>query len=481
MQEEIYIEAILNDIQVENKQYIIYGTGKIADIFYEKIVQETSEDNILGFINEKLDIKEYKGKTVMKCREIPAKYIEDPQIIFIVATVSKISLFARKLNEIGIENERIFKSTTVFSCDCFEEDLRPIKRVVLYPPISNKEILRQKMQEFSDVLESNVTVVYLVNDGFSLEECNENNMLMNISDYNAQKADLLWVWKADCVHDAFVQKSDYAICCDDDFLYHSVERMHMILNNKIYMENYQELSKRNYMRMVDELSDFEYATVCGMGPSLLNMSEKNAQIVKNGCIIVCNNFYDVDCDWIPHVYVLQDNDYLSEEYRSVTNKIVEYVLKHRVYLFVDNQWLNTFLYRYPDLIDLIIGIKKKEELCYPTSNELCYFPQDNVVPAMSIPIALGLKDKIYIIGCDGENNSGAWEHANGEVVENEIFCEHRFMMLNAILNCREYTQYVDNLFENIIKYGEEFGKKCNSLVNGSYNHLNERLYVKDAQ
>ena len=115
MQEEIYIEAILNDIQVENKQYIIYGTGKIADIFYEKIVQETSEDNILGFINEKLDIKEYKGKTVMKCREIPAKYIEDPQIIFIVATVSKISLFARKLNEIGIENERIFISTTVFS------------------------------------------------------------------------------------------------------------------------------------------------------------------------------------------------------------------------------------------------------------------------------------------------------------------------------------------------------------------------------
>lgn len=476
MQEEIYLEAILNDFQVENKQYIIYGTGKIADIFYDKIVQETSKDNILGFINEKLDIKEYKGKPVMKCREIPMSYIEDTQVLFVVATVSKIPLFIRKLNERGIDNERIFKSTTVFSCDCFEEDLRPIKRIVLYPPITDEDTLKEKIQEFSDLFGSNIYVVYLVNDALSLKDCNKFNLLMNISNYSAQETDLIWVWRADCVRDVFVKESDYAICCDDDFLYHSVERMHMILNNKIYGENYQELSKKNYTRMMKELSDFEYASVCGMGPSLLKMSERNANIVKKGCIIVCNNFYDVECNWYPHVYVLQDNGYLSEELRDVTNKIVEYVVEHHVYLFVDSQWFNTFIHRYPILFDLLIGIKKKEELCFPILNELYYFSQDNVVPAMSIPIALGLKDTVYIIGCDGGNNSGAWEHANGEAIENDAFKDKRFMMLNSISSCKEYTEYVNSLFGKIINFGETKGKHCHSLVKGAYSHLNERLY-----
>lgn len=476
MQDNIYIQAILNGFLVENIPYVIYGTGKIADIFYEKIVEFTSSDNVLGFINEKLDIDEYQEKPVMKCRELPTEYIENNQVKFIIATVSKIPLFCRKLSELGISNDRMIKSTSIFSCDCFEEDDRTINRVVLYPAITDFSVLKEKMQEFDDITHSDlVDVVYLIDDKDTFMEEDKQDNLCEISQYTYLENDLIWVWNADCVMDNFVKESSQAICCDGDFLYHSVQRMHMLLNNKIYKDNLEDLSHNNYIRMLEEIEGLEYATVCGMGPSLLNMSEENTHIVKNGCIIVCNKFYDVKCDWVPHLYVLQDNHYIADHFRDVMDKIAEYVVMNHVYLVVDSKWLITILYRYPTLRDLIIGLEQREQMCYPTADDLYYFPQDNVVPAMAIPVALGLRDTIYVIGCDGGTASGAWGHANGEIIKNDTFGK-RFLELNAISTMKGYAEYVDSLFGKVIKFGEERGKSCYSLVVSAYEQLNERLY-----
>ena len=476
MQDNIYIQAILNGFSVENIPYIIYGTGKIADIFYEKIAESTSSDNVLGFINEKLDIKEYQGKQVMKCSELPKEYIENSQVKYIIATVSKIPLFCRKLSELGISSDRMIKSTTIFSCDCFEEDDRNISRVVLYPAVTDLKVLREKMQEFDDIAHSDlVDVIYLIDEKNTFMEMDKQDNLCKISQYSYLENDLIWVWDANRVMDDFVKESNQVICCDGDFLYHSVQRMHTLLNNKIYKDNLSDLSHNNYIRMQEEIEGLEYATVCGTGPSLLNMSEENAHIVKNGCVIVCNKFYDVKCDWVPHIYVLQDNHYMADHLRDVMDKIAEYVIKNHVYLIVDSKWLNTILYRYPSLRDLVIGLEQREQMCYPTVDDLCYFPQDNVVPAMGIPVALGLRDRVYIIGCDGGTPSGAWEHANGEIIKNNTFGK-RFLELNGITSMKNYAEYVDSLFRKIIKYGEERKKSCYSLVTSAYEQLNERIY-----
>lgn len=70
MREDIYTSIILGKFKTENIKYIIYGTGKVADIYYDKIANETSEESIVCFIDEKMPINEYRGKKVLDRKSV---------------------------------------------------------------------------------------------------------------------------------------------------------------------------------------------------------------------------------------------------------------------------------------------------------------------------------------------------------------------------------------------------------------------------
>lgn len=478
MKEDIYTNIILDGFKVENVKYIIYGTGKIADIYYDEIVREISDEGVVCFINEKMSLNEYKGKKVVKCREIPNEYINDKNIKFITATISKILMFNRNLEMLGIDKTKIINPTHVFSCDSFEADDEKISKVIVYPCIEKQEKLKELIDEFMNTTffnpDNEIEIDFLSKVYYELQ-LPQGYRVVNDEKIEIKEEDLVWVWKAENVQDDFLRDKKRVVCCDDNFLYHSVERMHMILNNKINHRKYDKLYEENYMKLAEQIKEYKYSVVCGMGPSLKNMDEKTEEMVKKGCIIVCNNFYNVDSSICPHIYVLQDNDFLSEREKERMDAIADYIIEKDSYLFVDDRWTSTLLSRYPKIINNIIGLHVSEQICFPSKEQLMYYPMDNVVPCMCIPIASALKDIIYIIGCDGSDAKGGWEHADGRYLDNDIFKNRRFLMVNSIETNYEYTKYVDQLLDNVMLYGENMGKQYISLAKSSYASLKNRM------
>lgn len=483
MREDIYTSIILGKFKTENIKYIIYGTGKVADIYYDKIANETSEESIVCFIDEKMPINEYRGKKVLKCRDIPDEYIRDENLKFITATISKISMFNRNLEMLGINKEKIINPTKVFSVNSFEEDEEKIRKIIVYPYIEKEEKLRELIDEFKNTtffnMDDEIEIVFCSKMHYDVHLLPNGYSIIGNEKININEEDLIWVWKAENINDNFLRDKKRIVCCDDDFLFHSVERMHIALNNKINKRKYDALYKKNYIKLSKRIKEYNYSVVCGMGPSLKNMDRETEDIVKNGVVIVCNDFYKVDTAICPHIYVLIDSEFLAEKEKERMNTIINYIIEKNAYLFVYEKWISIILSRYPKIIDNIIGLKISEKICFPSEEQLSFFPVDNVVPCMCIPIASGFKETIYIIGCDGNDKKGGWEHADGRYLDNDIYKKKTFLMVNSIETNYEYTRYVDQLLNNVMSYGENMGKQYFSLAKSNYESLKNRLIKKD--
>lgn len=468
MDSKIYEKIILGNFNPEQeKKYVIYGTGKVADVFYEKITIEIGEEHVLCFINEKEDLETYHEKEVKKCIEIEDEYKTD-DVIYILATISKIPLFRKKLLEINIDELNIWHSTTAFSQDYFEEDSREIKRVVVYPPIQSEEQLMKLTHEF-DLYSVNGSKK---NEYIFLTEKNINvncqYTITNFMQYEFVTGDLIWVWRAEATLDNYLKDKRF-ICCDDDFLYHSEERMHMILNNKINQVDFNQINMMNWDKLCQKAEKFKYATVCGMGPSLRDMNEKTKRFIQKGFVIVCNNFYDVEKKIKAHVYVLQDNDYLGEDYREELYRIIDFIVQNQMFLVVDNRWVNFLLKLFPNLSKLVIGLEHREMMCFPNEKELVYHAQDNVIPALCLPVAAGLFDEIYILGCDGHTKDGEWAHSNGEINKKDVFSDRHFLMINNTSTIIEYEQKVTEMMKKVFMHD----------TSKRYQLLSESTYIKE--
>lgn len=475
-----YEKMVLGGFEVEDVDYIIFGTGKVADIFYDKIVTDLGE-RVLCFINEQHDMEEYRGKPVYKCKDLPKEYRDDEKVKFITATMGRIALFNAKIKEIGVQKSRIINPSKVFSRIAFLADERPLKRIILYPDITEIKLLEEKIYTFENITipnhDEDVEFIFLSDIDYD-KSLRLDFKIIGINELKSEVYDSYWIWDSNRVNDEFLRDKDRKICCDEKFMAWSEGKMHLELNNKISKTDNDELYKKNYAKMCEELSDYKYAVVCGTGPSINDMSDKAKDVVSNGLKIVCNNFFRTDSNIIPDVYVFQEPAYALYKNKEAFRGIMEYIINNKIYLVVSQMWGETLIQLFPNVRDYIIALNEQEDMCFPTKDALMYKFYENVVPGFCVPIVSGIKDKIYIIGCDGLNKNVGWSYADGGEVKMDAQDSSKegnsFFIMNNINNLIDYFSRVDEIWKAVLEYGENNNKEYIVLTESSYIELSKR-------
>lgn len=478
MNDSILRQIVLKNIKdLKQHDFVIYGTGKIAEIYYEFLTEKFGEKSIVFFIDNKKHSDTFKNRNVYTIKELMKKENLNNYIYFL-GTLSKIPLFIENLTSLKVDSTNIIYSCTSFSADYLEQNVSNIEKVILYPKFIDKEQLLLVVEEIinnivigtnSDnkvIFVANYNDILLPNGYFIVEEYSEK-----ITD-----KDLVLVWDSKRILDEYLDSKKNVFCCDENFMVHLSQRMYMSISNKFSNRDnheYFEISKCNYKSLEKKYEKIEYCVVCGMGPSLNVSLLEEQELMKNGIMIVCNNFVNLATDIKPDIYVLQDVDYLTIA-KDIFDKIINYVKIYNIFLCVDIKWFPIILNNYEGLEKLLIGLNKLDEkINFINQENLAYRDYINVVPAMCIPVASGLKDIVYITGCDGGDSSSHWKHADG-IVCSDLLYDRQYLKLGDN-TFRNYSLEVNQIYKELFTYGENLGKHYIVLKDSAFDELHKRF------
>lgn len=481
MNDKDYEKIISKHIEnCEDGKYVIYGTGGVAKIYYNKITEKYNDDRICFFIDGKYDKKEFLNKTVYAPEKLKGKNLQEYK--FILGTVSKIPLFTQNLIDLGVRKEQIIRPICHFSPKYMLQNQKEIKKIFVYPKISelNNETLKYLFDDLiniKDNFESNkVSVLGYKIDSEILKKYDYNIEYFECFPEDFNSNDIVLVWDVEKIFDKEIANCDNIYCCDSSVVYHLYPRMIMAIAeivNKNLTEKLEERSRENYLKLKEKCKDKNNALVCGMGPSFKENEEKIKKILPSSISIVCNTFYNVETDIIPMVYAMQDYDYCHLQ-RYQLEEIKNYIVKNKVFLFVPYNWLYLMDSSDKYLNELIIGLHPLDEQNnIVNENSMSYKDYANVVPAMLFSIAAGLNKNIYVVGCDGKNKSGKWEHSDGKIDEkfkrDKVFLQH-----DEADNWTEYEKAIDLMYEEFFKYAENKGIAFKVLTKSNYLQLQKR-------
>lgn len=483
MTDELLKKILLQHIKNEKEnEFVIYGTSMLADIYYDFLSDKFGEQSIAFFIDGKREVGTHKGKQVYTINELSAVNINITDYKFVLATLSKIPLFISNLNKIGVGLDHIVEPIVTFSADYLSQNITKIDRVVFYPAYKNLDNMYEMINYINTSIkfdEDNNQVVFLSDTeapntelpmGFKIEKTSKFSELIN-------DQVLVMVWDSKYIFDEQLTGIENLFCCDGTIIFHLIERMILAISGKFWDKHIvEDLSKKNYERMINQYSHYKYCVVCGMGTSIHEASVSYKELIKNGLTIVCNNFYRVKIDINPDVYVAQDNDYLTIS-NSELEKMIQYILKNKIYFCVNKSWIPIILSKYPEIKNWIIGLEPlDEEICFPHISRLAYKNYANVIPAMGIPIASGLKDIIYITGCDGGGAKGKWVHADKFVTGKSAMGIYGtpLVKFNDGEKFTEYEKAVNGMYKQLLSYGEMQEKKYISLTHSNFEEIELR-------
>ncbi|MBA4685686.1 MAG: hypothetical protein H2184_00910 [Candidatus Galacturonibacter soehngenii] len=486
MERDIYKQILLKKMKkLQKAKYVIYGTKDVALIYYDEVIRKFGEDSIAFFIDGKKESDYFKGKPVFKCDEIVDKNVNDYK--YIIGSVSKIPFLSNNLKKMGVKQDSIIDTINHFSADYLEENIDNIQNIFLYPPIESKTILEEIIKELDNYIivshkskqsvkiYTNFNIEIALPNGYEL--CNEKVQLSQ-----SKEKDIVLVWEAERLIDRELENVENVFCFDNKFIVHLGPKILTAVMTKFMQtkseEYYKELSKSHFSDLIDKCKNFDNAIVCGGGPSLNDLDKKYGELLKNSCIVVCNGFHNLEktLNIIPTVYCVEDYDYLSGKLREQMDRIVDYVIRNKVYLCVKLRWVAVCCARYPQLEDLIIGIDVTEHDVIPSVENLLHTTSDNVVTSMCAPVASGLTNNVYFVGCDGVKN-GEWWHADKSKPEREL---HKytdvFLQPKYCEDIMEYIKTLNLLYKRFLEYGESKGKKYYLLTHSTIEELEKRYF-----
>lgn len=480
MNDSILRQIVLKNIEnLKQHDFVIYGTGKIAEIYYEFLTEKFGEKSIVFFIDNKKRSDTFKNRNVYTIKELTKKENLNNYIYFL-GTLSKIPLFIENLTSLKVDSSNIIYSCTSFSADYLEQNVNNIEKVFLYPKFIDKERLLSAVQEITSNIVINTKSENKVIFTAKYDDILLPNGYFIAKEYNEKITDndLVLVWDSKRILDEYLDNKKNVFCCDENFMVHLSHRMYMSISNKFSNRDnakYFEMSKSNYISLEKKYEKKEYCVVCGMGPSLNSSLLEDQELMKNGIMIVCNNYVNLDTYIIPDIYVVQDVDYLTIE-KDTFNKIINYVKTNNIFLCVDTNWFPVILNNYEGLEKLLIGLKKLDEkINFINQKNLGYKDYINVVPAMCIPLASGLRDIVYITGCDGGDSNSIWKHADG-VVYSDLLYDRQYLKLgdNTFKN---YNLEVNLIYKELLEYGEGLGKHYIVLKDSTFDELHRRYTI----
>ncbi len=249
---------------------------------------------------------------------------------------------------------------------------------------------------------------------------------------------------------------------------------------------YNEISERNFTRFIAKNGKKNRANIFVTGPSFGSYKQfdfKNDQSIN----IVCNTIVK-DTEFLeyiggPHFITFADpvfhfsSNLYSVEFRRL---VVEAVKKYDSFVIVPHATLPLMLENYPELSDNIIGLKRSDDITYPTRNNLRVKPASSIITFIMLPLGLSLAENIFVIGADGrgKNEKYFWKH-NDKVQLTDLM-ETVFNTHPSFFRDRDYADYYDEhcmYIENLLSKAEnELGKKIYSLTESFIPAFKKRLF-----
>lgn len=472
------------------EKYIIFGTGKVAQEQYEKLMQKYREDVVEYFLDSMLSKENFCGKKVIHPDGL-ANMENRNEYIYVLGTYTNKQSMIGELKRQGVLEERILKERD-YGSNSFEENIKNVRNIYLYPPVSDIEKLKWLDQQFHYLVPNMKSAEKKAFVGWNgeLKDWIETENLQRIeSRMKAEADDLILIWNKAWLEAEELIECSNIYCIDPQYFIlidiRILLRLNKVLCKKSQKKIYESTSISNYKRMQSQLPS-EEAYIIGMGPSckqdiVKGIPSSSLRIVCNGMILLPEILHTIS----PQVYVIAEETYADCGYENSLGRICEYVLKHGCYLVMPDIVGHAVLGRHPEIMNNIVLVTTDAEtVSFLSPDSLrVYRKAYNVITTFAVPLASGLCEKNYFIGCDGTDYSrkqkkdpeSVWEYAEGYNPREDFQKEVLTILTMEEKEKIEYYKKHCIFMEEIFTYGEARGRKYASLTHSYIPALEKRL------
>lgn len=486
--------------QLEKDQYIIFGTGEVAQIYAEQLSNKFGDDSIVCFVDSTAFLKELLGKKVLKPSEIDTKTIN--QYKFILGTLSKSTTMKNTLVNIGVNTVNIINAVNYFSVENLVNNKDEIRSICYFPEITDSNILNELIERLhkyiylEDCKDVSIDFIYSqkICETSKYKEFNYINAQSNYKQY-----DLILVWNSANLKDHAIRQNEKVICIDNRII-HLIDvkfltALSMQLQKPDIKKYYDNISRNNYINLLEKAKKKKKAVILANGPLIKNGVDQFIQPDDDNLKIVCNQIYrDNDLLKIinPDIYCIVDSSTITPAFKEIYDGVISYIKNNDCMLVVLNTWIPYILHNNNELADKIIGLSiYAREINFPSKDNLSVMRSNNVATAIMTPIASSLCNQIDFIGCDGceINEKGIekkdWDHYGKmdkqSKLQKDNIQERNQCIFGKIDNIDEYYAMHVRYFQEIIEYGEKLGKKYRTLTPSYIPVLSERYigYIKN--
>lgn len=491
----------------EGDKYIIYGVSRAASDFYLQIQEKHGNDSISFFMESKPKQQHFMGRKVINPEYLTKNEANNYKYL-ITSKESKNAMIDTLVSK-GVKKRNILtrnEDDCNFKLHESIDGLNEIKSICFYPKIESDSQLNSLITKIKWNLPKtkfmNVKIKICSNHyAYSSKEANIIPVLDKDMEDHIVGSDMILVWDKDKLSDEIIIKNKMKVyCIDPNFFWardSAWSKLSYLGLSKDGKKHFIDISKENYNRMLKENSDKKIAYIFGTGPSIEKAFDFD---YEDGFAIVCNGIANNEAalDHIkPKAIALIDNKFFNnDEYNIIfMEKAIEMFNKYKFYFITRLHNIPVILNRYPDIGDYVIGLEEKKdatEINFPTMSNFYTktIVSNNVLTNIMLPVASSVAEEVYIIGCDGSNNtkSKEWNNNHYRRLDYYNYKDQERICLNMqksfYENGREAMKY--NYFDkheeylgDIINYGEKKGKKYRSLTVSNIPALKKRLLYND--
>ncbi len=244
-----------------------------------------------------------------------------------------------------------------------------------------------------------------------------------------------------------------------------------------------ELSAENFLSLSQKHTDTKFSYCFVSGPSF---DQYGDFLYKPGSLkVVCNSIVKNDkfLEHIngPDIVTFADPvfHFSSCQYAAIfRDHLLSVVEKYNPAVIVPLPTVPLLAAHYPHLRNNLIGMDHLAALNFPTTGAMASKPSGNILTQYMLPVASTLSDVVYIIGADGRKKDEKyfWKHSKSAQFDDEVM-KTAFEAHPSFFRDRVYADYYDNhcqFLEELIRFGEEKGKRYVSLTNSHIPALSSR-------
>lgn len=394
-----------------------------------------------------------------------------------------------------------------------------IKTIMMYPPISNEDILgdiinrlcwflpEEKDSElqvfiplFDSLSHSRIEVTELSQPPAQARYIQNRRSFSFVSKaearYKLGVVDLILLWDASHLKNPFLLKHLHKTEIVDPNFYASIEGVtyaglyHKTLSTT-QRKYYRSLSKRNYRILLNSVGSCKDAYLFATGPSLdraLNFSFDD-----NSFKVICNTIVKNKklLNHIrPQLLTLSDPFFFfgpSRYSADFRKDMLSVVCDYDCYCITHEKYVPLLLVHYPDLESKIIGIPKseKKKIDFPTIDNFYIPATANILTGFMLPVASVIAQNIYIIGADGgEQTKGHfWKYWNyssaaqfDDLAQTVAATHPSQLQFRDVIYEKYYKKHCEML-ASLIEYGESLGKSYYSLTPSFIPALKQRYML----